>query len=246
MAKSKRNDLLAALRSTEKKAAELRDLLGLPPREHAVSSQADVASFFGVSLHTVHTWRKMSPPLPGKGGSNNRLGAYDLKACFDWYILHGPGRRKGRVSDEYDAMMDVDVDTPSLERWRLARAQAAELDLAERLGQIVSVQLFQEVMQAAFVPLRMFAEDQIKEHGNGTADAWTEAVDLFASEVESVIGQSSNRSGKDGFSKSVEPAGPAAANADRCVGRAAYQIVNGATRRASVSARSAPNKPPMV
>jgi hypothetical protein len=215
MAKSKRDELLAALQSTEKKVAELRDLLGLPPRVHTVETQADVAEFFGVSLHTVNSWRKMATPLPGKGGSNNRPGEYDLKACFDWYILHGPGRRRGRVSDEYDPLMDVDDNTPALERWRLARAQAAELDLAERHGQIVSVELFQEAMQAAFGPLRRFAEQQIIEHGNGTANAWTEAVEQFTKGVESVIGKPGDGSGEGGVSAAVGLADTPATDVDR-------------------------------
>lgn len=208
MAKSKRNELLSALQTAEKKVDELRDLLGLPPRVHVVATQAEVAAFFGVSLHTVNSWRKMPVPIPGKGGSNNRPGEYDLKACFDWYILHGPGRRKGKVSDEYDPLMDVDENTPALERWRLARAQGAELDLAERRGKIVSVDLFQEVMQAAFAPLRRFAEQQIIEHGNGTADAWSEAVDLFEKELIGVIGRARDRD-------TSEPADSPASDADR-------------------------------
>ena len=211
---SKRDELLAALRTAEKKVAELRDLLGLPPRDHVVESQADVAKFFGVSLHTINSWRKQAIPLPGKGGSNNRPGQYDLKACFDWYIINGPGRRKGRISDDYDPLMDVDADTPALERWRLARAKSSELDLAERRGEIVSVELFQQVMQSAFVPLRRFAEQQIKEHGNGTADAWAEAVELFAKEVEGVVGKSGDESGEGGVSETSEPADSPASDAD--------------------------------
>jgi len=80
-------------------------------------------------------------------------------------------------------------DSPAMERWRAARADWAELDLAERRGQVVSVQLIQEAIKEAFVPLRRFAEQQIKEHGNGTADAWAEAVDLFSKELEGVIGK---------------------------------------------------------
>jgi phage terminase Nu1 subunit (DNA packaging protein) len=211
----KREELEAALQATERKAAELRKVLGLPKRDHTVDSQAEVAEFFGVSLHTVNSWRKQQVPLPGKSGRNNQAGEYDLKACFDWYIVHGPGRRKGRVSDEYDPLMDVEDNTPALERWRMARAKSAELDLAERQGQIVSVQLFQEVMQAAFIPLRRFAESQIKEHGNGTADAWAEAVDLFEKEVEGVVGKSRDSSGEDGVSGPVEPVSSPSTDTDR-------------------------------
>ena len=215
MAKSKRNDLLAALQTAEKRAAELRDLLGLPPRGYIVETQTEVAAFFGVSTHTIDAWRRTSPvALPGERRQ------YDLKACFEWWLIHGPGRRgkgrppKGGVGDEFDPLMDVQDDTPALERWRLARAQSAELDLAERQTQIISVELFQRMTGAAFIPLRRFAEEQIKEHGNGTADAWTEAVEEFTKEIESVIRQPDNSDGAEESEAASRPADSAATDAD--------------------------------
>jgi hypothetical protein len=106
------------------------------------------------------------------------------------------------------------IDSPSMERLRTARAEMAELDLAERRGQIVSVELFQGVMQAAFVPLRRFAEHQIKEHGNGTADAWREAVELFEREVKGVVGKTSDSDGTSGDAATAEPVDSAATDAD--------------------------------
>jgi phage terminase Nu1 subunit (DNA packaging protein) len=145
-AKSKRDELLAALQTAEKQAAGLRDLLGLPQREWIVTTQSQLAAFFGVSTHTIDAWRRTAPvALPGERGQ------YDLKACFEWWLIHGPGRRgkgrppKGEAGDEYDPLMDVQDDTPALERWRLARARDAELSLAERQKQIVSGELFQRM-----------------------------------------------------------------------------------------------------
>ncbi|MDD5037052.1 MAG: hypothetical protein PHE55_20185 [Methylococcaceae bacterium] len=212
--KSKRDELLAVLQATEKRAAELRELLGLPSRGGVVDTQAEVAAFFGVSTHTVDAWRRTSPvALPGERGQ------YDLKACFEWWLIYGPGRRgKGRppkgAGDEYDPLMDVDEDTPALERWRLARAQSAEMDLAERRGQIISVELFQRMVEAAFVPLRRFAEEQIKEHGNGTADAWAEAVEEFEKEINSATGESSDNNRTERVSATAEPADSTTTDAD--------------------------------
>ncbi|NQT37806.1 MAG: hypothetical protein HQ581_09975 [Planctomycetes bacterium] len=211
--KSKRDELLATLRAAEARAAELRDLLGLPLRGWVVDTQAEIATFFGVSTHTVDAWRRTAPvPLPGDRGQ------YDLKACFEWWLIHGPGRRgKGRPpkgGDEFDPLMDVQDDTPALERWRLARAMDAELSLGERQKQIVSVELFQRMSEAAFLPLRRFAEEQIREHGNGTADAWTEAVEQFTREIESVIGQPIDSDGADPATAAAEPADSSACDAD--------------------------------
>lgn len=216
-AKTKRNELLAALQTAEKQVKGLRELLGLPPRGWMVDTQQEVAAFFGVSDRTINAWRRAAPyALPGDRGQ------YNLKSCFEWWLIHGPGRRgKGRppgkngLGDEFDPLMEVEDSTPALERWRLARAKDAEISLAERRGEIVSVELFQRVVEAAFVPLRRFAEEQIKEHGNGTADAWTEAVEQFTREVESVIGQSVDTSGTN---PTEAAAGPPEASATDAAG----------------------------
>jgi hypothetical protein len=185
--KNKRNELLSALRTAEKRVAELRDLLGLPPTGRIVENQSALADFFGVSVRTVDAWRRAAPiALPGKRGQ------YDLKACFEWWLTHGPGRRgKGRPPG--DAI--VAEEPESAERLRLARAKEAELRLAEKEGKVISVELFQRMVDAAFIPLRRFAEEQIKEHGNGTADAWTDAVEEFTEEIESVIGKTNHNDG---------------------------------------------------
>jgi hypothetical protein len=73
------------------------------------------------------------------------------------------------------------------ERKLKAQTLRLERSLAEQEGQLVSVELFQEVMAAAFPHLRRFAEDQIRKHGNGTVDAWREAVDEFTKAIEAVV-----------------------------------------------------------
>ena len=214
--KSKRDELLSALRATETRAAELRELLGLPPRGCVVETQAEVAEFFGVSTHTVDAWRRTSPVrLPGDRGG------YNLKDCFEWWLIHGPGRRgkgrpmKGDAGDQFDPLMDVQDNTPALERWRLARAKASELDLAERQHELVSVELFQRMSEAAFLPLRRFAEDQIRQHGSMAHEAWAEAVEAYEKEIKSAIGQSINDDGASGIPATAESPDSEAADADR-------------------------------
>lgn len=83
-------------------------------------------------------------------------------------------------------------DSPALERQRIARARLLEYELAERRRELISVELLQRATEAAFLPLRKFAEEQIREHGNGTADAWTDAVEEFSRELENVVGIASD------------------------------------------------------
>ena len=104
--------------------------------------------------------------------------------------------------------------SPAMERQRLARAKLLEWELAERRQDLISVELFQRTTEAAFIPLRRFAEEQIKEHGNGTADAWAEAVEEFEKATESVIGQSIDSNGAETVQAVVEPADPAVADTD--------------------------------
>jgi hypothetical protein len=68
------------------------------------------------------------------------------------------------------------------------------------------------MVEVAFDPLRRFAEEQIKEHGNGTADAWSEAVREFTKEIESVIG--SDNDGESEPEKATGPADTATTDAD--------------------------------
>ena len=105
--------------------------------------------------------------------------------------------------------------SPALERQRLARAKKLEWELAEQQGLLISVELFQRTTAAAFLPLRRFAEEQIKEHGNGTANAWAEAVEEFTKEVEGVVGQSIDGDGEGTVSEAAEPSDPTASDADR-------------------------------
>jgi hypothetical protein len=127
----------------------------------------------------------------------NPDGSYDIRAVVQSLI---------KAQDEADIEAAEGISSPALERWRLARAKDAEITLAERQRQIVSVELFQRMTAAAFVPLRRFAEEQIREHGNGTADAWAEAVEEFEREVEGVIGQSVNVDGANPTEAAVGPA----------------------------------------
>ena len=94
-------------------------------------------------------------------------------------------------------------DSPALERQRIARARLLEYELAERRNELISVELLQRATEAAFLPLRRFAEEQIKEYGNGTADAWKDAVEEFAHEIEHVIGQPLNIDGAEPSTQAV-------------------------------------------
>lgn len=103
-------------------------------------------------------------------------------------------------------------DSPALERQRMARARLLEYELAERCRELISVELFQRAVGAAFLPLRKFAEEQITEHGNGTADAWADAVEEFSQEIQRVIGQPVDTDREDEPAEAPKPAGSSASD----------------------------------
>lgn len=95
-----------------------------------VLRQSDVATFCGVSLDTVKSWAKQS--MPG------RPGAYDLSAIVRWLRTAGPWRQHSKPESEDPLLGAAEGDSPGLERYRLAKAAIAELDLEERIGSLLS------------------------------------------------------------------------------------------------------------
>lgn len=77
-----------------------------------------------------------------------------------------------------------------------------------------SVELLQRTTEAAFLPLRRFAEEQIKGHENEVAEAWMEAVEEFQKEIESVTRKSVDRNGATGISAAAEAADSPAPDTD--------------------------------
>ena len=151
-------------------------------------SKQDVADLLGKQHEFVRS--QIIPRIPDSGKRRGRgrgapwamLGSAVVAAYIEYIAEASTGDPESYSS----------TSSPAMERQRLARARMLEWELAEKQRQLVSVELFQRIIEEAFVPLRRFAEEQIKEHGNGTADAWAEAVDDFTKGIESVIRQPGN------------------------------------------------------
>ncbi len=108
----------------------LNNLLG--ESAHAVQTQEQVAKFFGVELQTVHGWCKTKGPggrMPGRKGN------YPLDEIVQWLRNQGPWRRF-QVNGDGDDPMLAAGDSPALERYRNARADLSELELAEKRQQL--------------------------------------------------------------------------------------------------------------
>ena len=95
----------------------------------AVSKQNDVALFCGVSLASVQGWAKQG--MPG------RPGAYDVQEVVQWLRSVGPWRQHARPEED-DPDLAGGPDSPGLERYRLAKAAIAELELEQRKASLLS------------------------------------------------------------------------------------------------------------
>lgn len=97
-----------------------------------------IADLFGVSHQTIANWQDQGLPVARRGG-NGAPSEYESDECIRWMVE----RELSRVQPE----------TPS-NRLALAKAQAVEMDNAERRGQLVRADQLEPKLKAAFVDAR--------------------------------------------------------------------------------------------
>jgi phage terminase Nu1 subunit (DNA packaging protein) len=130
--------------------------------------QADVARFFGVSVDTVKNWAKQG--MPGKSP------AYPLDDIAQWLRRDGPWQPHARHRGVDDELEDEAEVSEGLERYRLAKAALAELELAERQHQLVSVERIREGLLRWSVILKRAGERLRKRFGTDAHRVVTEAL----------------------------------------------------------------------
>lgn len=135
---------------------------------------ADVADFCGVSIDTVKNWAKRG--MPG------RSGAYDLAIIVQWLRTEGPWRSHAKPEQSTDPLLDGEI-TEGLERYRLARAELSELELAERKGSLIARDKVRTVLSRWASIVKRMAEVTRKRFGADAAAVISDAL----SECEAVI-----------------------------------------------------------
>jgi hypothetical protein len=82
-------------------------------------------------------------------------------------------------ADERDAeaLMTEGADSPAMERFRLARAQLAELELSERTAQVVRLDKLEPAIARFASILRKAGETITRLHGNDAGNVLIEAID---------------------------------------------------------------------
>lgn len=103
-----------------------------------IIGQQGIADLFGVSRETIDTWQQQGLPVAVRGGPG-APNEYDSEPCIRW-----------RVERE---LQKVQPNTPA-NRLALAKAEAVEMDNAERRGQLIPAALLEPKLKAAFVNAR--------------------------------------------------------------------------------------------
>lgn len=147
----------------------------------AAASLGEVADVYGVTLDTVKRWRAEGMPGSPK--------AYVLHDISKWLRTEGPWKPFAKpVTD--DPLLDADGDSPALERYRLAKAKHAELDLEHRRGELINREKCREILSRWAVVIRRMGENLTKRHGNEAAETVNEALEECRSIVhESLSGE---------------------------------------------------------
>lgn len=144
-----------------------------------VNTQAEVGEFFGVTINGVKGWNKQG--MPG------RPGAYRLDVIAQWLRSEGPWQRRGKaVSD--DPLLS-DGDSPALERYRLAKAQHAELDLEHRKGSLLEREKARDILSRWGSIIRRLGERMAKRYGNEAAVAVNETLEECSELIQRELGR---------------------------------------------------------
>lgn len=131
-------------------------------KERSASSLSEVADVYDVTLDTVKRWR--ADGMPG------RPGMYVLREVSRWLRSEGPWKQHAKIPTiaSEDPLLS-DGDSPALERYRLAKAKHAELDLEHRKGELIEVDKAKDILGRWASLIRRMGEKLSKRYGNEAA-----------------------------------------------------------------------------
>lgn len=142
----------------------------------AVATLGEVAQVYDVSLDTVKGWR--SAGMPGKPKR------YVLQDVSRWLRSEGPWSNKKKPV--VDDPLLTEGDSPGLERYRMAKAEHAELDLALRRGELIERDKCRDVLIRWAVAIRRMGERLVKRYGTGVTAEFDQAL----AECEAIVEES--------------------------------------------------------
>jgi phage terminase Nu1 subunit (DNA packaging protein) len=128
-----------------------------------------VADIYAVGLDTVKRWR--AEGMPGKNGQ------YVLHDISKWLRTDGPWKRFDAPSQVSDDPLLAEGDSPALERYRLAKAKHAELDLEHRKGELIEVGKCRDILGQWASVIRKMGDRVSKRFGIEANLMVTDAID---------------------------------------------------------------------
>jgi hypothetical protein len=160
------------------------------PRRPGWAPRADAAAFLGVSVNYFDTEIR---PFLGDSEvekSGRFVGVFMPAAIRIWAdrkrsteIRKSPQKPSGEDADLWS-----DYDSPNLERLRAAKADQAEMDVAVRMGRLISVDDLKERMNWLFSRLRQYGDLLQRQFGRDAAIHHNEFMDdLKGFDVESIV-----------------------------------------------------------
>ena len=138
-----------------------------------------MADVYAVNLDTVKRWR--SEGMPG------RPGAYVLHEVSKWLRTDGPWSPRAKTVATDDPLLAEGGDSPGLERYRLAKAKHAELDLEHRKGELIEREKAKLVLARWAALIRQMGERLAKRYGNDVATQINDTLAECRRAVQEVV-----------------------------------------------------------
>ena len=152
-------------------------------KQRSAASLAEVADIYAVNLDSVKRWR--SEGMPG------RPGAYVLHDISQWLRSDGPWSAKAKAPSPSEDPLLSDGDSPGLERYRLAKAKHAELDLEHRKGELIEKDKAKAVLSRWAWLIRQMGERLAKRYGNDVAVTINDTLAECRRAVQEVVNDES-------------------------------------------------------
>lgn len=130
-------------------------------------SQGAIARVFAVRRQAVAQWR---------GCPRNDDDTYSLPAVVAWKL--GLAAADSEMGDG---------DSPALERFRAAKADLAELDREQRIGNLCRRETVREALVAFGQTLRVACDVLVRRYGNDAADILAHALDDAARAAQGIL-----------------------------------------------------------
>lgn len=150
-------------------------------------TRQQLAAMFGVNAQQFD--RKYRPHIPDRhivaAGTGRRALFHPqaVRAICDSLVAEERGRLQ-MANDDALLLGGDEENSPALERLRLAKAQIAELELAEKRGHLIRPHLATTALAVVAAKIRRLGASLAKKHGRKVADQVERVLDDCEREME--------------------------------------------------------------